>query len=229
MKSASKKHWLVTLLSQFREPVSGLTHAVAAILAFIGMIWLVWMAREMPGRAITLAIFGTTMVLVYVASTAMHLYNGSESAIHKLNQLDHAAIYLMIAGTYTPFTYTFLTGGWRIGILVLIWVLAIAGVIIKLGLNKMMDSHASTVFYVLMGWVAVLAIPRYLMANEASALWLIFAGGLVYTIGAVIFALRKPNFHKHFGHHEIWHLFVMGGSAFHFIAAALYVAKGSGL
>ena len=229
MKNASKKHWLIHLLSQCREPVSGLTHAFAAILAFIGMIWLVWMAREMPGRALTLAIFGTTMVLVYVASTVMHLYNGSESAIHRLNQLDHAAIYLMIAGTYTPFTYTFLTGGWRIGILVLIWALAIIGVIIKLGLNKMMNSHASTVFYVLMGWVAVLAIPRYLAINETGALWLIFAGGLVYTIGAVIFAIRKPNFHKHFGHHEIWHLFVMGGSAFHFIAAALYVAKGSGL
>lgn len=224
MNSASKKNWLMALLSQFREPVNGLTHAFGAILAFIGMIWLVWMARHMPGRAVTLAIFGTTMVLVYVASTVMHLYNGSEAIIHRLNQLDHAAIYLLIAGTYTPFTYAFFGGWWRWGLLAAIWSLAIMGLIIKLGLNKMMDSHASTILYVAMGWVAVIAIPRYLMMNDFGALGLILAGGIVYTMGAVIFALRRPNFHKHFGHHEIWHLFVIGGSACHFIAAALYVA-----
>ncbi|MDQ7024954.1 MAG: hemolysin III family protein [Anaerolineae bacterium] len=223
MKSATKKNWLIALLSQFREPVNGLTHALGAILAFIGMIWLVWMARDMPAQALTLAIFGITMVLVYVASTVMHLYNGSEAILHRLNQLDHAAIYLLIAGTYTPFTYAFFAGWWRWGLLAAIWTLAIIGIIIKLGFNKMMDGHASTIFYVAMGWVAVIAIPRYIMLNQVGALWLILAGGILYTIGAVIFALRKPNFHKHFGHHEIWHLFVMGGSAFHFIAAALYV------
>ena len=75
-----------------------------------------------------------------------------------------------------------------------------------------------------MGWVAVIAVPRYLMTHDFSALWLILTGGIVYTVGAVIFALGKPNFHKHFGYHEIWHLFVLGGSACHFIAAVLYVA-----
>jgi hemolysin III len=222
MNSASEKNWLVALFSHFREPVNGLTHAFGALLAFIGMIWLVWMARDMPGRAITLAIFGTSMVLLYLASTAMHLYNGSDAIIYRLNQIDHAAIYLLIAGTYTPFTYTFLDGWWRWGLLVLIWSLALVGLIIKLGFN--MYGHVSTIFYVAMGWVAVIAIPRFLMAHHPGALWLILAGGIVYTIGAVIFAIGKPNFHKHFGHHEIWHLFVIGGSLCHFIAAAIYVA-----
>src|SRR5688500_19553143 len=102
MSSTSQKNWLVALLARSREPVNGLTHAIGAVLALIGMIWLVWIARDMPGRAITLAIFGTTMVMVYVASTAMHVYNGSQAMIDRLNQIDHAAIYLMIAGTYTP-------------------------------------------------------------------------------------------------------------------------------
>jgi hemolysin III len=222
MSSTSQKNWLVALLARSREPVNGLTHAIGAVLALIGMIWLVWIARDMPGRAITLAIFGTTMVMVYVASTVMHVYNGSEAVLERLNQIDHAAIYLLIAGTYTPFTYAFLDGGWRWGILTLIWSLAVIGLVIKLGFN--MYGHASTIFYVAMGWVAVIAVPRYIMSNQFGALWLILAGGIVYTVGAVIFALGKPNFHKHFGHHEIWHLFVIGGSLCHFIAAALYVA-----
>ena len=222
MSSTTQKNWLVGFFTRTREPVSGLTHAIGAVLALLGMVWLIWMAREMPGRAITLAIFGTTMVMVYVASTTMHLYNGSKTVIERLVQIDHAAIYLLIAGTYTPFTYAFFTGAWRWGLLILIWSLAVIGLIIKLGFH--MYGHASTIFYVAMGWVALIALPRYLMSNGFGPLWLILAGGIVYTIGAVIFALGKPNFHKHFGHHEIWHLFVIGGSACHFIAAALYVA-----
>jgi hemolysin III len=222
LNSRTQKNWLVANLARFREPVSGLTHAFGAVFIFVGMLWLIWMARATPGRAVTLAIFGTTTLMVYVASTVMHLYNGSDEMIERLNQIDHATIYLMIAGTYTPFTYAFLTGGWRWGILLLIWSLAIIGLIIKLGFK--MYGHVSTAFYVAMGWVAVIAIPPYLLSREFGALGLILAGGIIYTIGALIFALRKPNFHKHFGYHEIWHLFVMGGSLCHFIAAALYVA-----
>ena len=222
MNTTSRSNGWLAWLKRSREPVSGLTHGVSAVVAFFGMLWLVWIARHTPGRATTLAIFGTTMVLVYVASTVMHLYNGSQTTLRRLNQLDHAAIYLLIAGTYTPFTYTFLTDWWRWGLLTLIWALAIIGLIIKLGFK--MYGHASTAFYVAMGWVALIAVPRYLMSNNGEALMLILLGGIIYTIGAVIFALRRPNLHKHFGHHELWHLFVMGGSICHFIAAALYVA-----
>jgi hemolysin III len=222
MKTTSHQNWLIEQVKGFREPVSGLTHAAGAVLAFFGMLWLVWIARHTPGRATTLAIFGTTMVMVYIASSAMHLYNGSPKTIKRLNQIDHATIYLLIAGTYTPFTYTFLTDWWRWGLLTLIWSLAIIGLILKLGFH--VYGHASTAFYVAMGWVALIAVPRYIMTHHYEALWLILAGGVVYTIGAIIFAVRRPNLHKHFGYHEIWHLFVLGGSACHFLAAALYVA-----
>ncbi len=210
------------LMSSFREPVNSLTHGVGALLALIGMIWLMWMAREYPGRVVTLAVFGTSMVLLYTASSVMHFWNGSETVLHRLNQLDHAAIYLLIAGSYTPFTYTFLEGGWRWGLLVTVWIVALVGVILKLGFN--MYGHISTLFYVGMGWIAIVGAPALFRSDYVDAMWMIVAGGVVYTLGAIIFAVRRPNFHPHFGYHEIWHLFVLGGSALHFTAAAIWVA-----
>lgn len=216
--------WIARQIANSREPVNSLTHGIGALLALVGMIWLMWMARDYPGRMVALAIFGTSMVLLYSASSIMHWYDGSETVLHRLNQLDHAAIYVLIAGSYTPFTFAFLEGDpyWRWGMLITIWVVALIGVILKLGFN--MYGHISTAFYVLMGWLAVIIIPKFVQSDYASAMWMIMAGGIVYTIGAVIFALRRPNFHTHFGHHELWHLFVLGGSACHFIAAAIWVA-----
>ena len=206
-----------------REPMSTLTHGLGAILSVFILIALVWASRHTPGRAITLAIFGISMILVYVASTLWHHYNGSETILKRLHTFDHAMIYLMIAGSYTPFTYAFMEGmtGWRWGILITIWALAITGLVLKLFFN--MYGHLSTLFYVLMGWVAIIAIPAYIETGEGTALLWILAGGVVYTIGAVIFALERPNLHKHFGHHEIWHLFVLGGNALHIIAAWRFI------
>jgi hemolysin III len=223
-QQAKRKRWLGRLLEHCREPVNSLTHGIAAVLSLIGMIWLIWMAREYPGRAVALAIFGTSMVLLYTASSVMHFYNGSETMLHRLTQMDHAAIYLLIAGSYTPFTYVFLAHDpyWQWGMLITVWVLAAIGVVLKLGFN--MYGHISTIFYVAMGWVAVIAIPRWIASGNVTPLLLIALGGVIYTAGAVIFALRRPNFHHHFGHHELWHLFVIGGSTCHFIAAAIWVA-----
>jgi len=219
-----QKTWFGRVMDSCREPVNSLTHGIGALLALVGMIWLIWMARETPGRAVVLAVFGTSMVLLYTASSVMHFWNGSETVLHRLNQMDHAAIYLLIAGSYTPFTYVFMAGdpAWRWGLLGTIWALAIVGVVLKLGFN--MYGHISTAFYVLMGWVAVVAIPQWVSSGFTGAMILIAVGGLVYTLGAVIFAVQRPNFHTHFGHHELWHLFVLGGSACHFIAAAIWVA-----
>lgn len=222
--SPQKSSWIQRILATSREPVNSLTHGAGAVLALVGMIWLVWLSRETPGRAVALAIFGTSMVLLYTASSVMHWYNGSETLLHRLTQMDHAAIYLLIAGSYTPFTYAFLEGEpvWRWGMLISVWVLALIGVILKLGFN--MYGHISTLFYVLMGWLAIVGAGKF-FAYNFEAMMLILIGGIVYTIGAVIFAIQKPNFHKYFGHHELWHIFVLGGSACHFIAAAIWVAQ----
>jgi hemolysin III len=223
MKINHQHNWIQRLWLSSREPVNSLTHGIGALLALVGMIWLMWMARGYPGRVVALAVFGTSMVLLYTASSVMHFYNGREAVLHRLTQLDHAAIYLLIAGSYTPFCYTFFADApaWRWGMLITVWTIAAIGVVLKLGFN--MYGHISTLFYVLMGWVAVIMIPKFLTTPYANSLWLIAGGGVVYTVGAVIFALKKPNLHMHFGHHELWHLFVMGGSALHFIAVAIWV------
>ncbi|MEM6284893.1 MAG: hemolysin III family protein [Chloroflexota bacterium] len=225
MTETHRKNWLDQFGMFVREPVNGLTHGIAALLALIGMIWLIWMARDMPGRVAALAVFGTSMVLLYTASSVMHFWNGSVTVQYRLNQLDHAAIYLLIAGSYTPFTYTFLEGWWTWGMLSSVWVIAAIGVTLKLGFN--MYGHISTLFYVLMGWIAIIGAPAFFQSDYANAMWWIIAGGVTYTVGAVIFAMRRPNFHRHFGHHELWHLFVIGGSACHFVAAAVWVASGA--
>lgn len=224
MSNTDRRPIWIRFLTQPREPVNSITHGMGAILALFGMIWLIWMARSFPGRATALAVFGTTMVLLYTASWLHHHYDGPDRIQEHFHRLDHAAIYLLIAGSYTPFTYTFLVDDpmWRWGMLIAIWSLAVIGVILKLGFN--MYGHVSTLFYVLMGWMVVIGIPKFIASDYAPALWMIAAGGIVYTLGAVIFALRKPNFHQHFGYHELWHLFVLGGSICHFIAAAIWVA-----
>lgn len=206
---------------RFREPVSGFTHLVGAILAFIGMIYLIYLTRHDPGKMMSMAVFGISMVLVYSASTAMHLYNGSEHMIWRLTRLDHAAIYIVIAGTYTPFCYNFLTNEWRWGMLLVIWTAAIIGAIVKL--IWYWEGYKSTLLYVLMGWIGVIAIPQAQHLIDTGLILLVLGGGVVYTIGAIIFALQRPNLHRHFGYHELWHLFVMGGNALHFMAILLYV------
>ncbi len=209
-------------VTRFREPVSGFTHLVGAVLAVMGLVWLVTLTRDDFVRMVTVAVFGVSMVLVYVASTVMHLYNGSERVLWWLNRLDHAAIYVFIAGTYTPLCYHLLTGHWRIVLLAAVWIMAILGVISKLTVGW--GGHLSTLFYVVMGWTGVLSIPAAVGVVDPGALALIALGGVVYTVGAVVFALRRPNLHRCFGYHELWHLFVMGGSAAHFAAVLVYVA-----
>jgi hemolysin III len=131
----------------------------------------------------------------------------------------------MIAGTYTPLLVNVLRDdGLRWGSLWLIWLLAAAGVVYKLFLYQ--DQHyLSTALYVAMGWLGLLLLPQALEHMPPSVIALVVAGGVVYSIGAVIFAIRKPNFHRYFGHHELWHLFVLGGCALHFIAVLMVLKQ----
>lgn len=199
-----------------REPVSGLTHAAGAVLALGGMVWLVHLTRHDIPKMLTVIVFGASMIVLYTASAVLHLYRGSKQMIRRLNQFDHAAIYVMIAGTYTPFLYILLAGGWRWGTLVAIWAVAIIGAAIKL--VYFWQGHVSTMLYVSMGWLGVIVAPRILPVLEMPALWLLAGGGVIYMVGALIFALRRPNFHPRFGFHELWHVLVLAGSALHFAA-----------
>ena len=208
-----------------REFVSGIIHLIGAVLAFLGTLWMAHLTWDAPCRLVTVVIFGVSLILVYCTSAALHLQSAKafDETGQFLQRCDHAAIYFLIAGTYTPFCYHLLDGNWRWGMLVLIWVLAGVGAVLKL--FYFWQGHLSTLMYAFMGWLSVVTIPDHLQSVAPGAIFLIVLGGIIYTLGAVIFALNKPNFHRHFGHHELWHVFVIAGSACHFLAVMLYVVR----
>lgn len=204
---------------RFREPVSGFSHLFGAVVALLAFIWLAWVAAGDFTRLLVIAIYGLSVIATFSASAVMHLYNGSRAVIQWLIRLDHAAIYLMIAGTYTAACYLFLDGMWLWGMLTTIWILAVAGVAWKLFFWEE-GNPWSLAYYLLMGWTCVFIIPVALPQLDVVGGSLFFLGGLAYTVGAVVFGLRRPNINEWWGYHEIWHLFVLGGFAFHFWAIA---------
>ena len=211
------------MLTRFREPVSGFTHLGGAVLAIPALIWLTYATHDEPAKMISMIVYGLSLIALYSASALMHLSFGSPRKLDRLRALDHAAINLLIAGTYTPFVYNVLTGSWRWGLLAAIWSLAVFGMAYKLLFADRYHGHLSTISYVAMGWLAVIVLPQAITLLPWGALVLIVGGGVVYSLGAVVFALRKPNLHPLFGAHELWHLFVLGGSLLHFIAVVIYV------
>ena len=203
------------------ELANSLTHGVGIVLAIAGLAVLTAFAALHGGAAevVASAVFGATLVLCYTTSTLYHAIP-IDRARHVLRALDHSAIFLLIAGTYTPFMLLSLGGvlGW--GMLALIWTLAVAGVVARLWLNG--RRHGWVVgLYVAMGWVVVFAVGPLVERMPAAGLALLVAGGLSYTLGAVVFLLDHRVRYAHF----VWHLFVLGGSVCHFFAA-LYYAYG---
>lgn len=215
-------------MERFREPISGLTHLIGAVLAVVGLAYLLTLTWHDATKLVTYAIFGGSMVFVYSSSTALHLrtHQCSERKAIWLNRIDHAAIYTLIAGTYTPIIYHTLSGEWRWWVLGSIWGMAAVGIIYKLlFLIPDRDGVASTGYYVVMAlWGFLMTGPALRSRLSPEVFWLLAGGGLIYLMGAVIFALRKPNFSRLFGFHELWHLFVMTGSVAHFAAMVFAIA-----
>ena len=210
---------------RLREPVNGLTHAAGGLLAALGLGVLLataWSAGRID-QLVAFGVFGLSLIALYAASALYHLLPLSPSGVARLRRLDHMAIFVLIAGTYTPFCLLALDGGWRWGLLALIWGLALCGVLLKL---LWMDAPRwlSVVLYLGMGWVAVIATPALFRAVPPDGITWMLAGGLVYSAGAVIYGLKRPNpVPGIFGFHELWHLFVIAGSACHFWAVLHYV------
>lgn len=206
-------------MRNLREPVNVLTHFCGAILALCGLIWLASLSDNNPTKRITVIIYGCCMILTYLASTALHYHHGRWQPFFQ--RLDHASIYTMIAGAYTPLGYHLLEGQLRLMMLGSVWGMALLGAFIKLFF--FWQGNLSTLAYVLFGVFSVLPAPKIWLVMETGLLLLVIGSGLIFTAGALIYALRKPNFHRHFGHHELWHVFVLLGNAVHFSAVLLYV------
>lgn len=214
---------------RLREPVSALTHLLGAVLSVIGMVILIVLATE-HGSArhiVAVSIFGASLVMMYGVSALYHASTLSERGLGHFQRIDHVMIYVLIAGTYTPICLVVLRGWLGMLLLVAVWTLAALGVF-----QKIWWMHAprwlSTALYLGMGWIAVLiARPLIAAASPGFFIWLI-AGGLAYSLGAVVYATEWPRgAGKIFGFHEIWHLFVMAGSFAHYWAILAYVAKAS--
>ncbi len=212
------------MIKRLREPVNGLTHFFAAIAAFIGTIGLLVVGRDSAIKEATFITYGTSLVLLFSASATYHMARARERVIAILRQLDHSAIYLLIAGTYTPFCLLAFTGFWKWGLFAVIWSIAIIGIVVKLFLmNAPRWLTAGT--YIVMGWLCLGAAGQMFQVLPAGALIWLAAGGIIYTLGAIIYITRILDFAPgRFGFHEVWHIFVILGAIAHFIAVAAYLA-----
>jgi hemolysin III len=198
------------------EMASSLTHAFGAAASIFALILMV--VRGDSALEITsCAIFGSTLVTLYLSSTIYHLVTGDRIK-QFLQLMDHSCIYLLIAGTYTPLTLLVLGGAWGWSLFGIVWSLALAGIIFKAVTHGRNDHWISTAVYIAMGWLVVIALKPLLAAIEFNGFLMLAAGGLFYTLGVIFFALEKMRFN-----HAIWHLFVMGGSACHVIAVVQYM------
>jgi len=212
------------LFSNLREPVNGITHLAAAAVAAIGLIILLILNKDGFVKDIYLTIYGISQIFLFSSSAAYHLVNASPEVTKNLRKLDHSAIYVSIAGTYTPICIYFFDGFWQWGLLTLAWAVAITGVTIKLVTMKA-PRWLSTAIYLAMGWMSVIAIGEIISSMPTGALVWFFLGGFFYTFGAIIYALKKPNlFPGKFGFHEVWHIFVILGAFCHYMVVAAFIA-----
>ena len=213
---------------KLKDPGSAITHGIAMLLAIAGaMPLLLKTARSADTlHLVALSVFILTMILLYAASTIYHSVDSTEKVNRRLRKIDHMMIFIMIAGSYTPVCLIALHN--KIGYILcaLVWGIAILGMLLK-GLWITCPKWVSSVLYIGMGWLCVLAfIPIFPFLPRAGFGWLL-AGGIIYTIGGVIYGLKLPIFdakHKNFGSHEIFHVFVMLGSVCHFVLMYYFIS-----
>lgn len=214
-----------TVISRYslREEVAHtVTHGIGLLLSIAGLVVMVVISARYGDNwhVVSSSIYGSTLILLYASST---LYHGisHQRAKPLLRKLDHAAIFLLIAGTYTPFTLVSLRGGWGWTLFGLVWGIGILGLALELGRKKRLK-WLSITLYLGLGWLVVIAIKPMLAAVESSGLMLLLAGGLCYSFGVIFYLWRRLLYH-----HAVWHLFVLAGSALHFFSVLFYVLPSS--
>ena len=211
-----------------REPGSAITHFIAMMMAVFAAVPLLIKAGIQSGQEnlLAMAIFMGSMILLYGASATYHSVDLTGRSLRVFRKLDHMMIFVLIAGSYTPVCLIVLGGKLGYTLLALVWGIAAVGMLIK-AFWITCPKWFSSVIYIAMGWVCVLVFGPLLKTLSTPAFLWLLAGGIIYTVGGVIYALKLPIFnakHKFFGSHEVFHLFVMGGSICHFIFMYLYVA-----
>lgn len=203
----------------FREELAhGITHGIGAGLAIVGLVFLLIVAVRHGNvvHIVSAAIYGSSLILLYLASTLYHLLPGPRCK-KIFQQLDHSMIYILIAGTYTPLTLVSLRGGWGWTLFGLVWGMAILGLAMEIVLRRKIK-WISLVLYLSMGWLIVIAAKPLIASLAPAGLALLVIGGLLYSLGVIFYVWEKLSYH-----HAIWHVFVMAGSAAHFFTILFYV------
>ena len=200
----------------FKEPFSAVSHFFGFLTALAGLYYLIVLTAHDPAKLTVATLYGLGMSAVFLASTLYHFFDLGLKGNRWLNQFDHIAIFLMIGGSYLPAALQLLDGSWRISFLSFIALATLGGLIMKVFWFDC-PSWLSTVLYLLLGWSCVVPFSQMLPLMTTGQIGLLFLGGLSYTIGAVIFATERPDpWPQVFGHHEIWHIFVLVGAGCHF-------------
>lgn len=216
-----------TIKKHVKDPGSAITHFIGMLMAVFAAVPLIIKATHEPSPiyVVSIAIYAASLILLYAASTTYHTFDRSEKVNTILKKIDHMMISVLIAGSYTPICLLVLGGRLGIILLAIVWCIAIAGILIK-AFWVYCPKWVSSVLYIGMGWTCVLAFTQLLNSMSPAAFGWLLAGGLIYTAGGIIYALKLPIFnmkHKDFGSHEIFHLFVMGGSICHFVVMYAFV------
>ncbi|MBI5963327.1 MAG: hemolysin III family protein [Chloroflexi bacterium] len=206
------------MLKKLREPVNSLTHWAGAILALAGLIALLIVGWGTPIKVVSLVIYGASLIFLFSASATYHMVRVKDKALEIFRKIDHAAIFCLIAGTYTPFCLNAFTGFWKWGMLAIIWSLALIGIVMKVFIIRT-PRWLNAGIYVAMGWLCVGASGQLLAALPVWVLTWLIIGGVTYTLGAVVYSTKMFNFIPGvFGFHEVWHIFVLLAAAAHFVA-----------
>jgi hemolysin III len=214
------------LTSHLREPFNALSHLIGAAASFAGLLLLIYLTWGETGKMISLIIYALSMTILFSASTLLHGTKLSESGRTRLNRLDHAAIFLLIVGTYTPIIYNLFPAGWRWPTLICYWLVAVSGMIYKVFSPKIHNAF-NKIIYPLLSWGGV--VPAVLASINGlilpvSGLALVAIGGIIYTIGFIIYFRERPDpWPGVFGHHEIWHVFVLMANVCHFLFMLLFI------
>ncbi len=206
------------LCDSHREEVASLvTHAIGTVLSMVALVIMIVLSGGEFLKIAAALVFGTSLVMLYASSTLYHFFTSPRWKAH-FQALDHACIYLLIAGSYTPITLITLRGSAGWWLFAVVWSLAICGVLIKTLRKGKRDHWISTTLYLAMGWLILFAIKPLIRELPAAGVWLLVAGGFTYSFGIVFYAWHRLPFN-----HAIWHLFVLGGSVCHVLAVMLYV------
>jgi len=217
--------WRRRLRYPFKHPFSGLSHLAGAALSLVGLLVLIVAAGGKPWHTVAFAVYGATLVVLYTASALYHLLHVPRAQEERLYALDRAAIFALIAGTYTPICLIALPPAWGWSLLGVVWGLAAVGIVVDILARCRTPHWLQALLYLVTGWVALVALGPLVRALPPAGLGWLAAGCLVYTVGAVVCVTERPRLKPGlFGAHDLWHVLVLAGSICHFILMLLFIA-----